>query len=274
VSDDGNASETTEALAGLMSRLKVIQGPQQGPAANRNCGAIHSTGDILIFLDDDCIPDLNLISAYQAAAMKNPKVGVFEGRISAEGQVLSFADVFVANETGGYLWSCNFAVRRELFEEMGGFDVRYPFAAMEDVDLHRRVKCISEVLFLPDARVLHEIERRSGWRIVQHHALSVLLFLCIHGPKATGKTPGYFLRQAARTLVWRGRQFRQKRDLKDPMQLVYQVWESLQLAVIVCFWNFNALLARKFYPPCCSGCESIQAIIAGSDCSVAPLQSN
>ena len=115
VSDNGNASETREGLAEYLGVVRVVQGPRTSPAANRNCGAAHSIGDLLIFLDDDCIPDPNLIAAYQDAVLNNPEIGVFEGRITAEGTETGFADTAPSNERGGYLWSCNFGIRRELF---------------------------------------------------------------------------------------------------------------------------------------------------------------
>jgi GT2 family glycosyltransferase len=272
VSDDGDALQTREALAGELTGVQVIQGPRRGPAANRNCGAAHATEELLIFLDDDCIPDQDLIAVYRDAALKNPEIGVFEGRISAEGEASSFADSAPINETGGKLWSCNFAIRRELFLKIGGFDDRYPFAAMEDIDLHLRVKRLSQVLFLPDARVRHQPERRLGWRVVQHHTLSVLLFLHLHGPRATGKTSTYFLRMAARVLVFRGLRQIRARTLKNPEQLIFQVWGNVQLALIVLFWSFHAFLARRLYPPCCSGCDSIQSAIAAPDYPSIPIE--
>jgi hypothetical protein len=120
-------------------------------------------------VDDDCIPDQNLIAVYRDAALENPGIGVFEGRISAVGEPSSYADVAPINETGGKLWSCNFAIRRELFVKIDGFDDRYPFPAMEDIDLYWRVKKHSQVLFLPDARVWHAFEMRLGWKIVRPH---------------------------------------------------------------------------------------------------------
>ena len=272
VSDDGDALQTREALAGDLAGVQVVQGPRRGPAANRNCGAAYATAELLIFLDDDCIPDQNLIAVYQDAALKNPEIGVFEGRISAGGEASSFADSAPINETGGYLWSCNFAIRRELFLKVGGFDDRYPFAAMEDTDLHLRVKRLSRVLFLSQARVWHAFEQRLGWRVVKHHTLSVLLFLHLHGPRATGKTSTYFLRMAARIMVFRGVQQIRTWMLKHPEQLVIQVWANVQLALIVFFWRYHANLARRFYSPCCSGCESILAAIAGPDLRVIMLK--
>jgi GT2 family glycosyltransferase len=265
VSDDGDASITDELLHEELATVQIVQGPQRGPSSNRNCGAAHATADLLVFLDDDCIPDQNLVAIYQDAAMRNPAVGVFEGRISATEEAAGFADAIPANESGGCLWSCNFAIRRELFVMVNGFDERYPFAAMEDVDLYFRVKKHSEVLFLPNARVWHEPEPRLGWRIVQHHSLSVLLFLHLYGPKAVGKGTTYFLRMAARILVGRGVQQIRARMVKNPGQLFFQVWANLQLALIVFFWRFHACLARWFYPPCCPGCETIHASLASLD---------
>lgn len=262
VSDDGDAAETSGALFGELACVQVVQGPRRGPAANRNCGAAHATAELLIFLDDDCIPDQNLINEYRVAALDHSDIGVFEGRISAEGEASSFADYVPTNETGGYLWSCNFAIRRTLYMEVNGFDDRYPFAAVEDVDLYQRVKSHSRVLFLPKARVWHQPERRIGWRIVQHHTLSVLLFLHTHGPRSVGKRSIYFLHMAARILVLRGAQQIRSRVLKNPEQLLYQVWGNIQLAFIVFFWRYRACLARRIFVPCCSGCDSILAEIA------------
>lgn len=55
------------------------------------------------------------------------------------------------NLSGGFLWSCNFAIRRSVFLEIGGFDESFPFA-MEDVDLHYRIrKNQLPIKFVPDA---------------------------------------------------------------------------------------------------------------------------
>ncbi len=262
VSDDGDAGETGKALAGDMRIVRVVQGPRRGPAANRNNGAAHSAGELIVFLDDDCIPDPNLLAAYQAAMSSHPETGVFEGRISATGKVTGFADGAPVNETGGYLWSCNFAIRRDVFASIGGFDERFPFAAVEDCDLRLRVSERSAILFRPDARVWHRIENYTGWRVIKHHALSDLLYMHIHGLTVTKKGPVFFLRKAIQTLVYTGTRCLFAGTLKNPEQLVRSIWADLQVAFIVCFWKHHAFLARKFYPSCCAGCESIHATLA------------
>ena len=273
ISDNGDAEETRQLLGESPDFVRVVQGPRRGPASNRNCGASHSTGDLLIFLDDDCIPDFDLIAAYQEASQRHPDTGVFEGRISAEGTVTGFADAIPTNETGGYLWACNFAIRRELFEEIAGFDERFPFT-VEDVDLHFRVKRRSTVLFLPDARVWHRPETRRGWSIVKHHTLCLLLFLHIHGLEAAEKKPSFFARMAVRTFLFRGWQLLRAGATKNPEQLIYQCWACLQLTLILSFWKIHPYIARRFYPPCCLGCQSIHDSLETAPCPAIFPQDN
>jgi GT2 family glycosyltransferase len=259
VSDDGDAPETRQQLVGELASVQVVQGPRRGPSANRNCGAAHANAELLVFVDDDCIPDQNLIAVYRDAALENPGIGVFEGRISAVGEPSSYADVAPINETGGKLWSCNFAIRRELFVKIDGFDDRYPFPAMEDIDLYWRVKKHSQVLFLPDARVWHAFEMRLGWKIVRHHALSLLLYLHIHGLKETERGPIFFLKSAARLVLHGGIRHLKGRATKYPLQQVFMVCVNLQFAIITALWRFHVRLARLFFPPCCPSCRSIQS---------------
>jgi len=262
VSDDGDAAVTREALAEEMGIVQVKQGPCRGPAANRNWGAAHSTGELLVFLDDDCIPEENLISTYQEAALKEPGIGVFEGRISSTGKASGFADTIVENETGGYLWPCNFAVRRSLFEKVGGFDERYPFAAAEDAEFHLRVKRETSIPFLSAARVWHDPERRIGWRVVKHKALSDLLYLHISGVQVTRRRSFDYARMAAQYMFRGGWRQIRAGATKDPMQLILQCTAFLELSLIAFAWRFHRALARVFYPPCCPGCESIHALLA------------
>ena len=262
VSDDGDAAQTAVALSADMSMVQVVQGPRRGPAANRNHGAMRTSGDIIVFLDDDCMPDPSLIAVYQQAAVDNLDIGVFEGRISAVGAVTTFADAAPTNETGGYLWSCNFGIRRELFTRVGGFDERFPFAAVEDTDFNFRVKNHSSIEFLSNARVWHQMERKLGWKVVQHHTLSVLLFLHIHGLEATNKTPIFFVKMAVRSLLFTGARHLKAGTTKHPSFLLFRVWANLQLALMILFWKYHGALAKWFYPPCCSGCEAIHSVLA------------
>jgi len=259
VSDDGDARQTRASLGEEFNRVKVVQGPRRGPAANRNSGVKHSTGDLLIFLDDDCRPESSLIEEYQREAEKHPECSVFEGRISAEGAWTGFADTAPVNESGGFLWSCNFAIRRDLYLRIGGFDERFPFPAMEDVDLNFRVEGKSPIRFLPEARVFHDVERRAGWKHLRHHSLSVILYIHLHGLKESGQGPWFFSRSLV-GLVKRGFSNYLRRKLtKDLWHLLLTIWANTLLIMITFFWRFHPYLAKKLFPACCAGCRSIHA---------------
>lgn len=159
VSDDGSTSTAEGMMRERYPWAKWTQGPRRGPAANRNHGAAQADGEWLVFTDDDCIPEPGWLEAYAAQCAN---ADVLEGRTSPCG-VRDRADMECpANETGGYLWSCNVAIRGEVFRQMGGFDESFPFAAFEDMDLHFRLLDANKVVkFVPEARVLHP------WRIAK-----------------------------------------------------------------------------------------------------------
>jgi GT2 family glycosyltransferase len=262
VSDDGDASRTRAELDPEFGQVMLVEGPRRGPAANRNSGVEHSTGDLLIFLDDDCRPEPNLIEEYRRAATQHPECGVFEGRISAEGVWTSFADMAPVNESGGYLWSCNFAIRRDLYRCIGGFDERFPFPAMEDVDLKFRVEKRSPIRFLHEARVYHDIERRAGWRRLRHNSLSVLLYIHLHGRKATRHSARHLLEAFVRMAVRGFLSYVRRKVTDDLSYLFLSLWANTLILISVLFWRFHPFLAKRLFPACCAGCRSIHASLA------------
>ncbi|MCE0522309.1 MAG: glycosyltransferase [Methylacidiphilales bacterium] len=131
-------------------------GPQKGPASNRNSGAKSARGEWLIFLDDDCLPQPSFLSAYIEAIRKNPDCQVFEGCTLAERPRVRLDEEAPINDNGGFLWSCNFLIKKSLFFEMGGFCELYPYACMEDVDFREQLKARDVTfLFVPKASVIH-----------------------------------------------------------------------------------------------------------------------
>ncbi len=177
VSDDDPSGSARELVRQYPDFVTWTQGPCRGPAANRNAGARRTKGDLLIFLDDDCIPHKDLLAAYAEAAQNNPQADIVEGKIVADRQMRYAYEVCPTNETGGYLWSANMAVRRGCFESLGGFDEDYPFAAMEDMDFHYRCQKASKVIvFCPRACVCHPIEVRTGVSRLSKGRYSLLLY--------------------------------------------------------------------------------------------------
>ena len=139
VADDGGDSTCEALIRQHFPWAKRMQGPQKGPAANRNRGAKAAQAPWIVFCDDDCLPAPEFLAAYLRAIEAQPETKVFEGKIVADRPRRHPLEGAPINENGGQLWSCNLAVARNYFFEIGGFNEKFPYAAMEDLDFRRRV---------------------------------------------------------------------------------------------------------------------------------------
>jgi GT2 family glycosyltransferase len=185
VSDDqGPQSLSKQLLSAKYPWLQWTEGPRRGPAANRNHGAKFAFGEWLFFCDDDCLPDVDILETYARAQKSHPDRRVFEGRIMADREKRHPLEEAPINDKGGNLWSCNFVIQRRLFEEIGGFDERFPFAAVEDTEFRVRLQKGGErIVFLSDAVVVHPWRKLSarGYLIQQgRQRRSHLLMMTLH----------------------------------------------------------------------------------------------
>ncbi len=189
VSDDSSDARTLELIHSRYPWARWVRGPRRGPAANRNTGVAAANGSWVIFTDDDCLPDSLWLQAYVDAMERNPSCKVFEGKTVADRERRSLDEESPVNETGGYLWSCNMAIRRDLFERMGGFCETFPYAAMEDVDLRLRLQDRGERFpFVPGAVVCHPLRAAKGLRFSVKIGKSYLHLLDRH-PALLGNRP-------------------------------------------------------------------------------------
>jgi GT2 family glycosyltransferase len=203
VTDDGSQTTAEEMLRERYPWAKWVAGPRKGPAANRNNGAKYAQGEWLVFTDDDCLPDPQWLEAYVNAIAADSSCLVFEGRTYVDRPRSTLAETSPVNESGGYLWSCNFAIQKQLFESLAGFDERFPYADMEDVELRLRLLAIGHRFsFLKLASVCHPWRYKGGWTKFKQHRESTLLYLSIHPKEATHINSIYYLRYVYRLLVW------------------------------------------------------------------------
>ena len=196
ITDDSKEKLAESFIKNNFSWAKWVEGPHKGPAANRNNGVKNSKGTWLVFIDDDCIPDADLLENYIKAILANKDCSVFEGRTYVNTPRKSLAEISPTNETGGYLWSCNFCIRRSLFEKLSGFDERFPYACMEDVDLRLRlVNNGFSFKFIKEAAVLHpwrlKNTKRSGWHKLRD---STLIYLNLHPEEKKNINSEYFFK--------------------------------------------------------------------------------
>jgi GT2 family glycosyltransferase len=157
VSDDSRTDRTCKLIREKFPGVKWVRGPHRGPAANRNFGARQASGDLIAFVDDDCIPsDLWVNNLRRALAETN----LVEGKTICPDRTNHPLEEVVENLSGGLLWSCNFGIRRALFSKLGGFDEDFQEAGGEDLEFAWRVRQNGvEVVFAPEAVVYHPARR-------------------------------------------------------------------------------------------------------------------
>ena len=167
VVDDGSERPPVVEPPGEL-RFRLILGSHQGPAAARNLGAGSAEGDYLAFIDDDCEPERNWLTAFANRIARVPEAA-FGGRTvnglpentwsTASELLLAYLHSYYRNggtSQPGFFASNNFALSASLFRQLGGFSTRFTLAAGEDRELCARVLDHGRSLeYVPDAVVRH-----------------------------------------------------------------------------------------------------------------------
>ena len=186
VVDDGSIDGTANVLKNYA--VKYIKQENKGPATARNRGVEDAKGEIILFTDSDCVPDINWVSE-MIKPFKDVDVVAVKGAyrtrqksIVARFSQLEFEERFEMLKKAGYIdmvdtYSAGF--RKEIFRKMGGFDTSFPVANNEDTELSYRMSNLGfKMVFNPNAVVYHlnhpdSVKRyarlkfwRGYWRVV------------------------------------------------------------------------------------------------------------
>lgn len=180
VVNDGGTAPPSAAIERLRGRLDltVVQQERGGPAAARNAGAARAGGEVVAFLDDDCVPTPGWLAALRARFADAPDAAIggrtvnalADNPYSAASQLV--VDYLYAehNDHGGeatFLASNNVAFPRRALLAIGGFDASFARPAGEDRDLCDRWRRAGHrMTFAPDAivRHAHVLDARGFWR--------------------------------------------------------------------------------------------------------------
>lgn len=141
VSDDSTNLITKKFIETNFPEISWIKGPQQGPGANRNYGALSAIKTWLVFIDDDCYVNEGFLARY-LNRLKQSSDKVLEGKIICPNKKNSIFVRQPENSQGGVLASGNFAIEKSLFEKIGGFDE--DLKIMEDMEFANRLENLGQ----------------------------------------------------------------------------------------------------------------------------------
>jgi GT2 family glycosyltransferase len=146
---------------------------------NCNQAAARARGEVLLFLNNDTLVGDGWLAALLGTFRRRPGVGVVGSQVYAsDGGLLESGGIVWANgdvwnhgrgfgrqrwfeldheREVDYVSGCALAIRRELWEELGGFDASFRPAYCEDADLCLRSRHVAgrAVAVQPQSRILH-----------------------------------------------------------------------------------------------------------------------
>ena len=178
-STDGTAAflgDFAAAAPGYQVRI-LSPGENLGFVGANNLAASHASGEYLVFLNNDTLPEPGWLEALVSLADEDPTAGAVGAMLLYPDGSLQEAGGAVFRDATGlnygrsghpghpaytfvrevdYCSGACLLVRAELFRRLGGFDTRYAPAYYEDSDLCFGVRREGlRVLYQPESRVVH-----------------------------------------------------------------------------------------------------------------------
>lgn len=161
---DNGSKDMPQAVCADYPGVVLLREATPGPGPARNLGAAAASGDILAFIDADCLADPGWLTAV-ASAMSDPKAQVLGGDVrialsdpakltSLEAYESIYAyrmDRYIARE--GFTGTGNLAVRRTVLAAVGPFA---GLAVAEDRDWGQRATAMGfDLRYVPGMKVYH-----------------------------------------------------------------------------------------------------------------------
>lgn len=132
-------------------RARYLRTPEQmGPAGARNLGVRHALGEIVVFVDADVVVPPGALGIIAEEFDRNAELAALFGSYDESPAWDSFLSQYknlmhhyvhqISSEQAVTFWAGCGAMRRDVFEQFGGFDAkRYIHASIEDIELGYRL---------------------------------------------------------------------------------------------------------------------------------------
>jgi glycosyltransferase involved in cell wall biosynthesis len=166
VVDDGSTDDTVGWITQHQAELpfvKLLQQDHQGPAAARNLGLVHATGDIVIFIDSDLVVTERFLQSHVDALLQGQQQ-LGSDRLFTYGSVINtcnFEDPTsepfkITDFSRAYFATGNVAIARKWLDQAGHFDTRFYLYGWEDLELGVRLKQLGlKLIKCPQAAGYH-----------------------------------------------------------------------------------------------------------------------
>lgn len=142
--------------------LQYFHTPVKGAVRARNTGAMLAQGEIIAFVDDDCLPSEKWL-LHARPYFTDPQVVGLEGLIYSDHMDdPQWRPVSNVGSEGIGFMTANLLVRSAVFQYLGGFDLRFDRPHFrEDTDFGWRMLDLGIVPYAEDVDVFHPAQKRD-----------------------------------------------------------------------------------------------------------------
>lgn len=163
---DSSTDNTPNIVKSKFPGIKFIHlSSKTDPGTARNIGFKESRGELILFLDSDCIPQSDwvelMVSLHESNEYAAVGGAVLNGndpgsKIAWAGYMAEFREFIPehSRKTVNHIPTCNISYKRNYLEQLGGFNPSY--YPQEDLDFNFRLGQIgAKILFSPEIKVRH-----------------------------------------------------------------------------------------------------------------------
>ena len=175
--DNASLDRTSELVRRFIDNnqlynFRLIREERKGVTRARQRGFKEATGDVIVFIDADCIPSQEWIKQIGTEFKTDPNLACLSGpykyydlsRYNPFQYIFKYACLIGYYLSGSVLLGGNFAIKRSVLEQMGGFDTSIEFFG-EDTNTARRAKQFGKVKFTTKLEIATSARRfiGDGW---------------------------------------------------------------------------------------------------------------